>query len=822
MGKVSFNNNWKFLLGNEPGAHLLEYDDASWRNVQIPHDWSVEKDFDPVEGEACTAFLTGGFGWYRKKFRTTEEMRDQNVYIVFDGIYNRSTVYVNGEKVKFHPYGYSPLCIDVTGYLYEVGEENIIAVAVDHERYADSRWYTGSGIYRKVSMYILPKVHIPVWGTFFTTPFVTAEKAVACGKITLVNDKIHDENLILNCYLYDSESSLVEKQERNVLIYKGSKREIDISFQIENPVLWDIHKGNMYSVTVEIVSEKEVIQSYQTRFGIREFRFDPEKGFFLNGISRKIKGVCLHHDGGAVGAAVPLAVWRRRLEKLQECGCNAIRTAHNPASEDFLNLCDEMGFLVQEEFYDEWDNPKDKRNNGTEFPDKVNFYTRGHAEFFQEYAKSDLQNTILRDRNHPCIFQWSIGNEIEWTYPKYNAATGYFNADASGNYFWTLPPYSREKIKDNIRQIPREHYEIGETAHKLAAWTKEMDVTRPVVANCILPSASYESGYTDALDIVGFSYRQVVYDYCHENYPDKPILGTENLGQWHEWKAVLEREFVSGIFIWTGVDYLGEAGRGNPWPVKGTSSGLIDFCGFEKPSYHMFKALWNEEPHIHMETQRLEDSLYEMDADGVLVEKVKDNWKHMLWLWQDVNPYWAYREGEKIVIEAYTNCECAELFCNDKSYGIQYLKDHADHILKWVIPYETGQIKVKGIENQKYVVEDELVTPSDFEALSLEADKNELHADVDDAVHVVLALRDQMNRWIRHQEQEVIFHVSGPCRICSVDNGSKQNVYAYQGKKIETYQGRAMLVIQADKPGIIEVTAECGNVISNKVTINVK
>jgi len=822
MRGIDFSSNWKFILDNQPGMHLLEYDDTSWKDVTLPHDWSIEKPFDKENGQACTGFLTGGIGWYRKRFITTRDMENQNVEVDFDGIYNRSTIYCNGQKVKFHPYGYSPCLVDITKYLNPVGNENVIAVCVDHSRYADSRWYTGSGIYRKVSMNILPEVHIPIWGTYFITPSVTRENAVVDGMVTLVNNKFQEITVKLKTTVFDPEEAVIKKFEQRVLLYGKTKREVNIRFDVENPDLWDINKGKRYRIKIQLICGDECIQEHDTRIGIRTFIFDINKGFFLNGVSKKIKGVCLHHECGAVGAAVPLDVWRRRLVKLQKCGCNAIRTAHNPASEDFLDLCDEMGFLVQEEFYDEWDNPKDKRFNGTEVPDQVSFITRGHAEFFQEFAKSDLQNTILRDRNHPCIIQWSIGNEIEWTYPKYNTVTGYFGANASGNYFWTLPPYSIDRIRENISKLPKEHYEIGETAHKLAAWTKEMDVTRPVIANCILPSASYESGYTDALDIVGYSYRQVVYDYGHKNYPDKPIMGTENLAQWHEWKAVNEREFISGMFIWTGVDYLGEGGGDNPWPKKGTSSGLLDFCGFEKPSYHMYKTLWNEEPHIHMETQLLKDSLYKINEYGELEEKEKDGWKQRLWFWQDVNPYWEYESGDMVVVEAYTNCEKAELFCNGRSIGIAALTENEDHILKWLLPYEKGELKVVGINQGIYLAKDYMVTPGKFSAIHMRTDKLEITTSLDSAAHIEIFLVDDKGLHISKEEKEVAFEITGPCRIHSIDNGSNRNVSNYQGMTVNTYHGKALLILQGEQEGIIEVIAKSGEVVFDKMEIKVR
>ena len=380
-------------------------------------------------------------------------------------------------------------------------------------------------------------------------------------------------------------------------------------------------------------------------------------------------------------------------------------SAHNPASDVLLDLCDEMGFLMQEEFFDEWDNPKDKRANEKEVT--VDYITRGYGEHFHEWAKTDLQTTLLRDINHPCIIQWSIGNEIEWTYPKFNMATGYFGADATGNYFWSEPPYSIEKIRENISQYAKDRYEVGETAKKLASWVRELDTTRPIIANCILPCASYESGYVDALDMVGYSYRRVEYDRGHKHYPSKPIMGTENLGQWHEWKAVLDRPFISGMFIWTGFDYLGEAGPGHrlEWPVKGTNSGMIDYAGFPKPSFYMLKSLWNDEPSMKMYTQLLENSLYQVNSNNQIEPKDKEAWQYRLWVWHKVNQHWNYSDNEKAVVEIYSNCDEIELFLNKKSLGKKFLADLEDRVYSWYVPFEVGCLEAVGKKDGKTINE---------------------------------------------------------------------------------------------------------------------
>ena len=573
-----FNFDWKFSLSNDSNSFSIDYNDKNWEKIDLPHDWSVEASFDTLNGEGCSGYLPGGIGWYRKEFTLSPE-NNQKIYILFDGVYNHSEVWINGHRLGYHPYGYTPFYYDLTPYLYDEYKKNIIAVKVDHSRYADSRWYAGSGIYRNLKLITTDKLHIPIWGSFVTTPQVSESEAEIALAISLKNDYTTEESVLVRTKILNPSGKVVAESSSNHIISSQYEEIIKQGLKINQPQLWSTERPAMYQASITVWIDNKMVDSYTTLFGIRKFRFDPEKGFFLNDKNIKIKGVCLHHDAGLVGAAVPKGVWRRRLQALKDGGCNAIRISHNPASEELLDLCDEMGFLVQDEFFDEWDFPKDKRLNMYERHD--DYISRGSAEYFQEYAEKDLKTTVLAHRNHPSVFQWSIGNEIEWTYPRNRPSTGFFdNMSWSGNYFWSQPPYSPQKIKSVYDSLPKLEYQIENTALKLAGWTKQMDTTRPVIANCILPSASFETGYADALDIVGFSYRRVMYDYAKKYYPNKVIMGTENVGQWHEWKAIEERPFISGTFLWTGIDYMGEAhhrkrkGKKEPVRRKGISCGV--------------------------------------------------------------------------------------------------------------------------------------------------------------------------------------------------------------------------------------------------------
>ncbi|MFI3236724.1 MAG: glycoside hydrolase family 2 TIM barrel-domain containing protein [Lachnospiraceae bacterium] len=808
---MNFNNDWNFKLGDDLYFHLKDFDETGFESVTLPHDYSILQPYNEEIGEGCTGYLVGGIGIYRKHFSIPKESLGKKVFLCFDGVYNRSSFYINEHFITFHPYGYSPLLLDISDYIQE---ENALAVRVDHSRYADSRWYTGSGIYRKVEMFVCDKTYIPVWGTKVTTSLLDDSSASVAVTTTVTTEYV-SVPVTLETTLLDPTGKAVYVDTTNVTIQDS----IDLTqnFVVENPVLWGVLDGNLYKAVTKLICDGNVLQEKITTFGIRDFVFDVDKGFFLNGKHEYIKGVCLHHDAGLVGAAVPKDVWRRRFQNLIDCGCNAIRSAHNPCSDDFLELCDEMGLLVQQEFYDEWDNPKDKRYNNKE--KRVDYITRGHHEFFKDYAKSDLQAVVKRDINHPSVIQWSIGNEIEWTYPKWNTATGYFGGDANGGYFFSEPPYSVEKIRSICSKLPREQYEIGDTAAKLAAWTKELDTTRPITANCILPSASYESGYVDALDMVGFSYRRIVYDRCHEKYPDKPIMGTENLGQWHEWKAVLDRDFVAGIFLWTGIDYMGEVGRPerkDKWPTKANQPGLLDCGGFVKPSGHMFRTFWQDQPHIYIATQTLEASLYDL-KDGVLCDKESTApWFKRTWRWHAVNEHYNYADGDQVVVEVYSNCESLTLYVNDEAVSTLKLADFEDRIYKWCIPFTAGCITVKSDD-----IESCIHTVSAPHAASITADKLTISTDYDETVHIIAQLLDANGHEAKFEEAEVEFIIDGDARIFGFDNGSHNFVADHKCNKVMTNKGHALAIFGGNTPGTISVCAKVGDVISKAIQIEI-
>lgn len=825
-GLMSFNDGWLFTESDSVDYSLTTYQPENWEKLDLPHDWSIGHDFSK-EFEGCTAFLPGGIGWYARVFKTFIQ-ENQKCFIIFDGVYNNATFWLNGMQLGDHPYGYAPIVYDLSDLLAPAGRENRLSVRVDHSRYADSRWYTGSGIYRNVQLLITDKLYIPVWGIFITTPAVSAERAGIELTVDLQNEYDSEKTGVIVSEFFDDQGSKAAAVRTPFALGPNEKTVLTQNAQIDKPDLWGIDHPALYVAKTRVVAGGQVLEERMTRFGIRTIRFDKDKGFFLNDENMKIKGVCLHHDAGIAGAAVPKDVWKRRLLRLKEGGCNAIRGSHNPVSDEFLDLCDELGFLVQNEFYDEWDLPKDKRYN---MQDKeVDTITRGHSEHFQTWAEADLKNTMRSSRNHPSVFQWSIGNEIEWTYPGNREATGIFKGtDINGKMDWTLwrtevPPHTPEQVREFWAAYPEQTFTIGNTAKKLADWTREMDTTRPVIANCILPTSSFENGYTDALDVIGYSYKPHKYDYFKKTYPDKPMMGTENVPRWYEWKAVVERDFIPGLFLWTGVDYLGEC-RANRWPEKASHSGPLDLAGFPRGSYYQFKSFWRDDVAVlAVYTQTAQKSTFRKDDHGHVVEKKKDGWKLAPREWQPVNPHWNYADGEETIVEIYSNCETVELFLNGKSLGKQSLKDQDDRIYKWSAPFVTGELVAKGSWRGEKIFT-QLETVGAPAAIRLTADRKHMSANKSDVVHVVAQLVDGQGRAVKNLDDEITFQVEGVHKFLGTDCGDSAKMKNFKGKTVPTASGRCLLILQStDKPTELCISAQTkdGRLLSNQSRVVVK
>ncbi|MGJ8681834.1 glycoside hydrolase family 2 TIM barrel-domain containing protein [Paraglaciecola sp.] len=788
--EIDFNFGWKFTLGKNKDAYKENYDDSNWRHIRLPHDWSIEADYAEHNRAGATAYLPGGLGWYRKSFINPNPIG--KTQILFDGIYNHSKVWINGHLLGERPYGYVGFHYDLTPYLHSDNKPNHLAIFVDRSRYVDSRWYTGSGIYRNVTLVTTNKVNIPIWGSFVTTPVINEKEAQISINTRINNDSQSDTQLLVLSELLNSAGNTIHTVQTPILVNQNQNTQIEQSIKVSSPTLWSPDSPTLYTIKTSLKLNGRTLDTTKITTGLRYFENHPVNGFSLNGKPTKIKGVNIHHDGGLVGSAVPKGVWKRRLQTLKQAGVNAIRTAHNPASTEFLDLCDELGFLVQEEAFDEWDNPKDKRKNFNQ-SGEVDYITQSYSHYFAQWAEQDIKAMLYRDRNHPSIFQWSIGNEIEWTYPRYTNATGYWDKQYKGahNYYWDEPPFTQQQILQRFMVSPIKGAELVKTAENLSKWTKQIDDTRPVTANLVTPTISHETGFTEVLDVVGYSYRQAVYELGHKHYPDKMILGTENWVQWHEWKAILDNPFIAGIFVWTGIDYLGEAnGR---WPKKGSGSGMLDFAGFTKPSYHMMKTVWDDTPHLYLATQTLKQSAYKKLGSN-LVESNADAWKQKKWGWHALNQHWNYQQGESIAVEVYTNQTRVELFLNDKSLGIKHLENHPDRILKWLVPFDAGKLTIKSLDTP---IQQSLHTAGKPVGIRLSTDKKNLLADAYDVAHITAQLIDKDGHPVKHLNNNIQFIIDEKLTNLGVDNGAADNIQKHKTNNITTHNGKALLIVQS-------------------------
>ncbi|SDX42350.1 protein of unknown function [Lutibacter oricola] len=791
--EADFNFDWKFQLQKDTILPTtLPLADTSWRNIRLPHDWSVEASFDESL-EGCTGYLPGGVGVYQKHFNSPANSSEKSTFILFDGVYNNATFWLNGELLGENPYGYSPVYFNVTKFL-KTDKENILTVHVDHSRYADSRWYTGSGIYRNVKIITVNKLHIPIWGTFLTTPNVSEKEATIELKTTVENELATESNFTLSTRIIDNEGNEVALKSDDLNLPSSKNNEFAQTFTVTNPKLWDTENPNMYKAVTSIIQNGETIDEYITPFGIRSLRFDKDKGFFLNEKLTEVKGISIHHDGGLVGAAVPKGVWKRRFEELKACGVNAIRTAHNPYSEEFLDLCDEMGILVQDEFFDEWDYAKDKRQNYHDRHD--DYITRGYVEHFQKWAKSDLTRTMLRDRNHPSVFQWSIGNEIEWTYLHYRYDTGFWKdpnkPQASGKYWGSAPILTPEEIKANYDAAEKGEYILTETAHKLAKWTRELDPSRVVTTNMVVPQTSMVSGYADAVDISGFSYRNKDIAWANKHFPDKHITINENPGTWDDLKQVKENPGVFSQFMWTGIAYMGE--RHGDWPAKSGWGDLLNLAGFKLQGWNYFKSVWVDEPHISLGTLPIADSGFK--AKGISGQQLPEN--SNAYKWRDSNMHWNYKDGEMVVVEACSNASEVELFLNEKSLGKRKMSDSPDRLFRWTIPYEAGTITAKAIYEEKEITT-ELKTASKPVKLIVTSDKTSLKADAYDVAHIIVQLVDENGIPTKTENTKVEFEIKGDAKMLGVDNGAPENLNDFQSNSVPTDQGRCLMILQSTK-----------------------
>lgn len=744
---MNLNCDWKFTRENDRRAWQKRYDDTNWRDVTLPHDWSVEEAFD-INNSSGTGYLPAGIGWYRKHFYLPQNAENKRIYITFDGIYNNSQVWCNGYYLGKRPYGYSTFTYDITDFACFGETENVISVFVNHEYVADSRWFTGSGIYRKITLKIKEQISIDNDGLFVNLP--KAEHSIT-------NHTDIDSEITLINKIYDGDIIVAENISKH-FIEAHSTIKITNNITIDNPKLWSPSEPHLYKFTAQIGNDVEEVMT-----GICTFEFTPDKGFFLNGVNMKLKGVCVHHDAGCLGSAVVKKVWQRRLEKLKVMGCNAIRMSHNPHMPELYDLCDEMGFLVIDEAFDEWEGIKNKWACGHNVYPPSQY---GYSEDFPAWHEADLSAMILRDRNHPSIILWSIGNEIDYpndpyVYPGLKRLVGNNDGDK--------PEY--EQVYDPTRPDAKR---LAVVAKRLMAIIKKHDTSRPITSALAFPELSNLSGFADVLEVVGYNYKEQFYKEDHERYPDRIMLGTENGHHLNAWLDVVNNDYIAGQFLWTGIDFLGET-RG--WPCHGSQAGILDVAGFEKPSYYYRQSLWSNKPMVH-----------------IVVGNSKG---------------WNCKNGEVVEVNVFTNCESVELFLNDKSLGVS-------ETFKWIVPFEKGELKAVG----KGCVHS-LITYGAAVELKLTARENVINADSQDITHVEVDVVDCDGMLSANASPNIKITVEGEGTIIGIENGNLFDNTPYSSRERCAYNGKLLVYIRSTKTaGAITVKASSHGLFEGSVVIN--
>jgi beta-galactosidase len=766
-----FNENWKFFKGDQANAFLTTYNDNDWRSVDLPHDWSIEGPFD-TKWASATAYLPAGIGWYRKTFTVPTNDKNKKVFIYFEGISKNGEVWINGHYLGKRPNGYISYQYDLSPYL-NFGKQNILAVKVDHQEFADSRWYAGSGIYRNVFLITTDRLHIKKWGVFTTTPQVSKEKATMAVNVAIENNSTVNQTIEIQNTLSDSKGKIVAHATKSISVSASEEIVSDVSLEISNPALWSTEQPSLYTLSTVLKKGTVLLDKIDTKVGIRDFHFDPNTGFTLNGLPMKIKGVCVHHDAGCLGAAVPNGVWERRLLRLKEMGCNSIRMSHNPHATELYDLCDKLGFLVMDEAFDEWEGGKNKWIQGWNVGTPG---TQGYHESFAEWHERDLRDQILRNRNHPSIIMWSIGNELDYpndpySHPILDIGT---NPQIFGRGYHPEAPNA-----DRLGVLSRELVKI----------VKQYDTTRPVTAALAAAIISNETGYADALDIAGYNYQEYRYADDHKKYPNRIILGSENGFAKDAWDDVAKNDFISGQYIWTGIEYLGEAGK---FPAKHSTSGLLDLGGLKKPEYFFRQSLWSDKPMVYIGTTLI------TNRDEAT----------SFWTQKKADPTWNYAKGDKIRISCFTNCSSVELFLNNKSLGTKKRADfEKTGVIYWDTPFEAGTLKaIAKNANNKEIVQI-LKSAGPPTSITATADTKQMSSSKHGLAQIELTITDINGIPVFLTQPEISCAINGSAKLLGLENSNPTDTTRYKINKRKAYKGRLVAYVQAaDKVGPVKLT----------------
>ena len=766
--RLNFDAGWRFYRGDLSGAERAAFNDAGWRKLNLPHDWSIEGPYSAANASGM-GYVPGGIGWYRKTFPLDPSLAGRKIYLDFDGVYRDSDVWINGHLLGHRPYGYSSFEYDLTPFVAFGAKANVVAVRVDHSVAADSRYYTGSGIYRHVWLAVMQPVHVAHWGAYVYAPVAAAAEALVSIETSVRNESKVAAAVRVVTTIEDPAGAPAGSAASEERIPAGNDHAFAQQAAVPRPRLWSTEDPALYEAVTRVYADGVLTDEYRTPFGIRSIRFDANRGFFLNGKPEKLRGVCLHHDLGGLGAAFSSTALERRLKALKAIGVNAIRCSHNPMAPEEYDLCDRLGLLVMDEAFDEWTGGKHKWIEGWNVGTPG---TRGYHEVFDEWAVRDLQDMVRRDRNHPSIVLWSIGNEID--YP----------GDPFGH------PRGRDGLKPGMQNADQ----LPAVARRLLAAVKALDGTRPVTQALADTPASNADGLANLLDVVGYNYLEQYYARDHETYPERVILGSENAPSPAAWRAVAANQYVAGQFLWTGVDYLGEAGR---YPSRGSGAGLLDLCGFRKPQSYLRQALWNDRPMIYAAAQAA--------AGRGLVEH---------WNWdKDQRP--------TIPVTVYTNCDSAELFLNGRSLGEKPLPDRLQPELHWEVPNQPGVLRAVGKRGGAEATRFELTTAGPAERLEIAGPPPANWHDGGVASFEIRVL-DREGRTVYGADEELHAEVSGPAELAALDTGDLRDMTPVQSDRRKPYQGRALAMVRASAPGAVTLRISAPGLKAAQATITVK
>lgn len=770
---------WRFTLADEPDAWAKGFDDSEWRAVTVPHDWSIEQEFSQAHSSG-TGYLPGGIGWYRAHVSLGEigDVAGKHVRLLFRGVYKNAQVFVNGYHVGGRPNGWAEFSFDLTEILsFAKGDDLVFSVRVEHTDISDSRWYNGTGITRQVELQVHEPVRVREYGTAFTTVVANAAEAEVHIETGIVNDSGNTVTVDVQHELRSLTSGRTHRFATRADIPAGSNADAVVAARVPQPELWSDTTPELYRLTTTLTWDNGTA-TYEDTVGIRTFRFDPNHGFTINGEPRTLKGVCLHEDAGCFGVSVPTEVWLRRLLKLKDMGCNGVRMAHNPHAPELYRLCDALGFFVIDEAFDEWENPKNKWWQGHNvYPPRH----QGYAKVFPEWHERDLVNMIDAHRNHASIIMWSIGNEID--YPNDPYAHEMF-AEMTGNNDArkTARQRSYDPNRPDARRLPT-------IATRLIDIVKRKDTTRPVTLGAAYPELSSRTGLTELFDVIGYNYKEHLYDEDHRRFPNLPLLGSENGHRHGDWLAVANNEYVAGQYLWTGIDYLGEA---HGWPIHGSGAGLLTLAGLEKHTFYLRKSWWSDEPVAYLVTRPHVEA-----AD-------KNFWSH------PIARRWDEAVGPSIEVLCFTNGE-PTLTCGGETIPLKRDEDNGYWVA--VTAPRSAPLILEVRRDGKVVARDELGPRGDavrIDAAVWQATDdavsrcNAAGLATKDVVQIECTLRDRRGA-VAGDDRVVTVSVEGS-ELLGVENGDLSDNTRY-GAERRTFDGRVVVFVRGNGPMIVRLNA---------------